>query len=151
MHNSNFEEWSYNYFITTQGTKLLIWRRTAVFWRFFLYKFHHSSHGKPYAPFWTRKFLILLSSKEIAFKATSSFFLATYMIFQKKNVSYLKMKGIKKLVLKLREVWEGFKIWNNLPPVLTKQLFSLSSVKTSGRFFQIFVAYSEKHYENKFT
>jgi hypothetical protein len=32
----------------------------------------------------------------------------------------------------------------NLPPVLTKQLFLLSSGKTSGRFFQIFVAFSEK-------
>ena len=28
--------------------------------------------------------------------------------------------------------------------ILTKQLFLLSSVKTSGRFFQIFVAFSEK-------
>ena len=27
---------------------------------------------------------------------------------------------------------------------MTKQLFLLSSVKTSGRFFQIFVAFSEK-------
>ena len=32
----------------------------------------------------------------------------------------------------------------NLPPVLTKQLFLLSSVKTSGRLFQIFVAFSEE-------
>ena len=32
----------------------------------------------------------------------------------------------------------------NLPFVLTKQLFLLSIVKTSGRFFQIFVAFSEK-------
>ena len=32
----------------------------------------------------------------------------------------------------------------NLPPFLRKQLFSLSSVKTSGRFFQISVAFSEK-------
>ena len=32
----------------------------------------------------------------------------------------------------------------NLPTVLTKQLFLLSSVNTSGRFFQIFVAFSEK-------
>ena len=32
----------------------------------------------------------------------------------------------------------------NLPPVLTNQLFLLSSVKTSGIFFQIFVAFSEK-------
>ena len=40
--------------------------------------------------------------------------------------------------------WEGQKIWKNLPPVLTKQLFLLSSVKTSGRFFQIFVASLEK-------
>ena len=41
-------------------------------------------------------------------------------------------------------LWEGRKIWKNLPPVLAKQLFLLSSVKTSGRFFQIFVAFSEK-------
>ena len=32
----------------------------------------------------------------------------------------------------------------NLPPVLTKQLFLLSSIKTSGRLFQIFVAFSEE-------
>ena len=32
----------------------------------------------------------------------------------------------------------------NLPPVFTKQLFLLSSVKTSGRSSQIFVAFSEK-------
>ena len=32
----------------------------------------------------------------------------------------------------------------NLPLVLTKQLFLLCSVKTSGRLFQIFVAFSEK-------
>ena len=31
--------------------------------------------------------------------------------------------------------WEGQKIWNNLPHVVTKQLFLISSVKTSGRFF----------------
>ena len=39
-------------------------------------------------------------------------------------------------------MWEGHKIWKNLPPVLTKQLFLLSSVKTSGRFFSNFVAFS---------
>jgi len=32
----------------------------------------------------------------------------------------------------------------NLTSVLTKHLFLLSSVKTSGRFFQIFVTFSEK-------
>ena len=32
----------------------------------------------------------------------------------------------------------------NLPLVLTKQLFLLSCVQTSGRFFQIFVDFSEK-------
>ena len=45
---------------------------------------------------------------------------------------------------KVKKLWEGRKIWKNLPPVLTKQLFLLSSVKTSGRLFQIFVAVSEK-------
>ena len=44
---------------------------------------------------------------------------------------------------KVQVVWEGHKIWKNVPPVLTKQLFLLSSVKKSGRFFQIFVS-SEK-------
>ena len=43
--------------------------------------------------------------------------------------------------VKVKILWEGHKIWKNLPPVLTKQLFLLSS---SGRFFQIFVAFSEK-------
>ena len=48
------------------------------------------------------------------------------------------------LFSKVPTLWEGHKISKNLPPVLTKQLFLLSSVKTSGRFFQIFVAFSEK-------
>ena len=47
-------------------------------------------------------------------------------------------------VCKVKTLWEGHKIWNNLPPVLTQQLFLLSSVKTSGRFFQISVAFSKK-------
>ena len=45
---------------------------------------------------------------------------------------------------KVQTLWEGHKIWKNLPPDLTKQFFLLSSVKTSGRFFKIFVAFSEK-------
>ena len=48
------------------------------------------------------------------------------------------------IVRHCRTLWEGHKIWNNLLPVLTKQLFLLSSIKTSGRFFQSFVALSEK-------
>ena len=52
------------------------------------------------------------------------------------------MRNVK--YIKVQILWEGHKIWKNLPPVLTKQLFLLSSVKTSGRFFQIFVAFSEK-------
>ena len=47
-------------------------------------------------------------------------------------------------VLKVQTLWEGHKIWKTLPPVLTKQLFLLSSVKKSGRLIQIFVALSEK-------
>ena len=46
--------------------------------------------------------------------------------------------------LKVQILREGHGIWKNLPPVMTKQLFSLSSVKTSGIFFQIFVTFSEK-------
>ena len=46
--------------------------------------------------------------------------------------------------LKFRYYEKAIKIWKNLPPVLTKQLFLLSSVKASEIFFQIFVAFSEK-------
>ena len=46
--------------------------------------------------------------------------------------------------IKVETLREGHKIGKNLPPVSTKQLFLLSSVKTSGRFFQTFVAFSEK-------
>ena len=46
--------------------------------------------------------------------------------------------------LKVKTLWQGHKFWKNLPPVLTIQLFLLSSVKPSGRFYQIFVAFSEK-------
>ena len=47
-------------------------------------------------------------------------------------------------MLKLRYYEKVTKFENNLALFLTKQLFSLSSVETSGRFFQIFVAFSEK-------
>ena len=47
-------------------------------------------------------------------------------------------------LVKFKTLWEGHKIWKNLPPVLTKRLFLLSSVKTSGKFFQSFVTFSEK-------
>ena len=46
--------------------------------------------------------------------------------------------------VKLRHYERATKFEKNLPPFLTKQLFSLSGVKTSGRFFQIFMAFSEK-------
>ena len=42
---------------------------------------------------------------------------------------------------KLRHYEKAEKFEKNLPPFLTKQLFSL---KTSGIFFQIFVVFSEK-------
>ena len=50
----------------------------------------------------------------------------------------------RQMTVKVKTLWEGHKIRKNLPLVLTKQLFLLSSVKISGRFFQIFVAFSEK-------
>ena len=46
------------------------------------------------------------------------------------------LKKIKTFFIKVKTLWEGRKIWKNLPPVLAKQLFLLSSVKTSGRFFK---------------
>ena len=48
------------------------------------------------------------------------------------------------ILLKLRHYEKATKLEKNVPLVLTKQLFLLSSVKTSGRFFQICVAFSEK-------
>ena len=46
--------------------------------------------------------------------------------------------------VKVEKLREGPKIWKNLLLVLTKQLFLLSSVKTSRRFFQLWAAFSEK-------
>ena len=46
--------------------------------------------------------------------------------------------------IKVKTLWEGDKIWKNLPSVLTRQLFLLNSVKKSGRFFLMLVAFSEK-------
>ena len=48
------------------------------------------------------------------------------------------------IVVKLRHYEKVTKFEKNLPVVLTKQLFLLISVKTSGRFFQFFVTFSEK-------
>ena len=47
----------------------------------------------------------------------------------------------KKKSFKVEILWEGHKIWKNIPPVLTKQLFLLCNVKKSGRFLQIFVTF----------
>ena len=46
--------------------------------------------------------------------------------------------------LKLRHYEKATTFEKILPPVLTKTAVSISSVKTSGRFFQIFVPFSEK-------
>ena len=48
--------------------------------------------------------------------------------------------------VKSKQNWpeKAIKFEKNLPPVLTKQSCLLSSVKTSGGFFQIFVVFSEK-------
>ena len=53
------------------------------------------------------------------------------------------------LFLKVETLWEGHKIGKNVPFVLTKQLFLLSSVKTSGIFFSNFCGLLIKlrHYE----
>ena len=46
--------------------------------------------------------------------------------------------------INLRHYEKATKFEKNLPLVLTKQLFLLSSVKTGGRFFRYLVAFSEK-------
>jgi hypothetical protein len=47
-------------------------------------------------------------------------------------------------LLKFRHYEKATKFEKNLLPVLSKQLFLLSSVKQVGDFFQIFVTFSEK-------
>ena len=47
-------------------------------------------------------------------------------------------------LLKLRHYEKATILEKNLPLVLTKQLFLLSSVKISGRFFQFFLGFLEK-------
>ena len=49
-----------------------------------------------------------------------------------------------RMELKFGHYEQATEFEKKFPPVLTKRLFLLSSVKTSGRFFQIFVAFSEK-------
>ena len=44
----------------------------------------------------------------------------------------------RKKVDKVKIFWEGHTIWKKV-----SHLFWLSNIKTSGRFFQIFVAFSE--------
>ena len=70
------------------------------------------------------------------------FIVCTYLFSTKINSFPFQLSLISNH--KIQILWEGHKIRKNLPHVLTKQLFLLSSVKTSGRFFQIFVAFSEK-------
>ena len=55
----------------------------------------------------------------------------------KSPVFQLIIFSSKQELVEVKTLWEGHKIWKNLPPFLTKQLFSLKSVKTSWIFFQI--------------
>ena len=73
---------------------------------------------------------------------SDSLIASTYLLLG--SFQLFLMKLVDMIWIKVQILWEGHKIWKNLPPVLTKQLFLLSSVKKSGRFFQIFVAFSEK-------
>ena len=58
---------------------------------------------------------------------------------------------MRKNIVKLGHYEKATKLEKNLPLVLTKQLCLLSSIKTSGTFFQIFVAFSEKlNFNEKF-
>ena len=66
-------------------------------------------------------------------------------IFSRKHykVTNSKFYSAELCSVKLRHYEQATKLVKNLPPVQTKQLFLLSTVKTSGRFFQIFVAFSQ--------
>ena len=90
----------------------------------------------------------LFSSKRLknlsALVAARGCKIATELVFSSFFFLYLHFLQFNPIHGKVKTLWEGHKIWKNLPPVLTKQLFLLSSVKTSGIFFQIFVAFSEK-------
>ena len=63
---------------------------------------------------------------------------------EKMQISYVPNETKTIDIFKVNHYEKATKFEKNLPLLLTKQLFSLSSVKTSGRFFQIFVAFSEK-------
>ena len=76
-----------------------------------------------------------------------------YKLGSKKEPMYVKQIGFNwaivsssycSNIVKVKTLWKGHKIGKNIPLVLTKQLFLLISVKISGRFFQIYVAFSEK-------
>ena len=71
------------------------------------------------------------------------FYYLSCFVVTKEKKEYIHIL-IEKNVLKFRHYEKATKFEKNLPPVLTKQLFLLSSVKSSGRFFQIFVTFSEK-------
>ena len=60
------------------------------------------------------------------------------------NPALMAQPNQQQMQVKLRHYEKATKLKKNLPLVLTKQLFLLSRVKTSGRFFQIFVDFSGK-------
>ena len=103
--------------------------------------------GKPLVR--AAQLVIFLTILRIFTKVNNSRFREVSRILDRNNsmASHLELLmdfQISSTVIKVKTLWKVGKIWKNLPPVLTKQLFLLSSIKTSGRFFQIFVAFSEK-------
>ena len=88
-----------------------------------------------------------------AIDSTNLMLLITYNLEERKTKYYTEtwIKYVLRLnfISKVQTLWQVHKVWNNLPPVLTKQLFLLSSVKISGWFFQKNLAFSEKLDFNK--
>ena len=68
------------------------------------------------------------------------------MKFLLKKLFYdlFKTENMKRITLKLRHYEKATKFEKNHPLVSTKQPFLRRSIKTSGRFFQNCVAFSEK-------
>ena len=94
--------------------------------------------GKSLVP--VAQLVIFLTILRIFTKVNNSRFREVSQILDRNNsmASHLELLmdfQISSTVIKVKTLWKVGKIWKNLPPVLTKQLFILSSLKTSGRFF----------------
>ena len=127
------------------------WMTSDVFWPFLTYLPNTMSDNfYPITSDILGLFLMDHSNKLYQHIVTICCSICPYFLFQEKNSENVKLLTPKTICIsflcclqnskdsiKVQILWGGHKI-------LTKLLSLLSSVKTSGRLFQIFVAFSEK-------